>query len=96
MLEWLIGSTVALVVSLIVLIVCVVVPILVIAVPVLLIMGVVKLLTIGSSRRRRHHEYDEARTMQEIHRGLARMEQRLEALETIMFERDADEAWQRR
>jgi phage shock protein B len=96
MLEWLIGSTVALVVSLIVLIVCVVVPILVIAVPVLLIMGVVKLLTIGSSRRRRHYENDEARTMQEIHRGLARMEQRLEALETVMFERDAGEAWQRR
>lgn len=31
---------------------------------------------------------DEARTMQEIYQGLGRMEQRIEALETILMDRE--------
>jgi len=33
---------------------------------------------------------DEARVIQEIHQGLVRMEERLEALETIIMERQED------
>ncbi len=32
---------------------------------------------------------DETRLLQEIHRGLERMEERVEALETLLFDREA-------
>lgn len=41
-------------------------------------------------RRPRESDADEARVIQEIHQGLTRMEERLEALETIMMEREED------
>ncbi len=51
-------------------------------------------LAAGASRvaksRPRQQDTDEARVMQEIHQGLARMEERLEALETIIMEREED------
>lgn len=40
--------------------------------------------------RPRETDAEEARVMQEIHLGLARMEERLEALETIIMEREED------
>lgn len=33
---------------------------------------------------------EEARAMQELHKGLSRMEQRIEALETILLEREGE------
>ena len=40
----------------------------------------------GPSRGRESDAAGEARMIQEIHRGLARMEERIEALETILLE----------
>ncbi len=51
-------------------------------------------LAAGASRmmkdRPKESDADEARVIQEIHQGLARMEERLEALETIIMEREED------
>jgi len=51
-------------------------------------------LAAGASRivrnRPKEQDSDEARIIQEIHQGLARMEERLEALETIIMEREED------
>ncbi len=38
-------------------------------------------------RRHRRHDSEDARTMQEINRGLQRMEDRIEALETLLMDR---------
>lgn len=57
-----------------------------IAAPVLLILGLAKILT-GSVRSGSLATKDEARTIQEIHDGLSRMEDRIAALETILIER---------
>ena len=40
----------------------------------------------GISRQSRKNEAEEARMMQEIFRGLSRMEKRVEALETILMD----------
>jgi phage shock protein B len=40
----------------------------------------------GISRQRRKNEAEEARMMQEIFRGLSRMEKRVDALETILLD----------
>jgi phage shock protein B len=42
-------------------------------------------------RHQRHALADEAKLMQELHQGLVRMESRIEALETLLFERDSRE-----
>jgi phage shock protein B len=67
-----------------------VVVILLLASIVMCIMG----LAAGASRmmkgRPRESDTDEARVIQEIHQGLIRMEERLEALETIIMEREED------
>jgi len=62
------------------------VPLLVLGVPLLMVMAVVWLIGLPSARRARRREPDEARLMQEINRGLARMENRLNSLETIMMD----------
>jgi len=41
----------------------------------------------GISRQSRKNEAEEAKMMQEIFRGLSRMEKRVEALETILMDR---------
>ena len=46
---------------------------------------VVKLAGAGTSR---NASADEARIIQEIHRGLVRMEERVESLETLLFDQD--------
>lgn len=46
--------------------------------------------TQAARTRPREKDTDEARVIQEIHQGLARMEERLEALETIIMEREED------
>ena len=46
---------------------------------------VVKLVGAGAARS---VNVDEARLLQEIHRGLSRMEERVEALETLLFNQE--------
>ncbi len=45
----------------------------------------------GSSARDRKAIEEETRTIQEIYRGMSRMEERVEALETIILSRDRKE-----
>ena len=87
MISGIIGTSVGLAVGLIGLIVGVIVPLLICAIPILLIMAVVWLLGLFSPGDRGRDDLD-AQTMQDIHRGLARMEQRLESLETLMADRE--------
>lgn len=55
----------------------------------LLVMGFVLVLILlgrGRSRRDQAHEQEEAQWMQEMHVGLQRLSQRVEALETLLME----------
>ncbi len=58
----------------------------VILLPVILILGLVKILT-GASKSK-ELSVEEAKLMQEIYRGLTRMEKRIESLETILVEKE--------
>jgi phage shock protein B len=51
-----------------------------------LVIGAIKALKGGSSKKSRAAEAEEAKLMQQIHAGLARMEQRIETLETLLFD----------
>jgi hypothetical protein len=54
----------------------------------LLIIGIIKAgKTGGLSKKEKSARDDEARMIQEIYRGLSKMEERVEALETILIER---------
>ncbi|MCC6155089.1 MAG: hypothetical protein IT367_15085 [Candidatus Hydrogenedentes bacterium] len=64
--------------------IAIVVPLLVCGVPLLLVMAVVWLLGLPSARRARRKAPEDMRTMRDIDRGLARMQNRLDSLETIM------------
>lgn len=44
----------------------------------------------GLTREDRQKQANEAKTIQELYQGLARLEERLEALETILFALDSD------
>ena len=50
-----------------------------------ILMGI-KILKGGVSRKQQQSESQEARMIQEIHKGLSRMETRIEALETIVLD----------
>jgi phage shock protein B len=45
----------------------------------------------GGTRRDQAQEVDEAKMIQEIYQGLSRMEERVEALETILLDRDKED-----
>ena len=47
----------------------------------------VKMIKGGGSQKEQKQEVEEARTIQEIYQGLSRMEERVEALETILLDR---------
>ncbi len=64
------------------------IPLLAIALPFILIFGLVWLLKGRPPRRSKEELTQEARTMQQINQGLSRMEERIEALETILIERE--------
>ncbi|NUM56490.1 MAG: hypothetical protein HUU46_22895 [Candidatus Hydrogenedentes bacterium] len=89
-----IGAVIGLIVGVVALIVgivipavlAIVIPLIVVAVPLLLIMAAVWLLGLPSARRARRREPEDARIMRDINRGLARMENRLNSLETIMMD----------
>lgn len=68
------------------LVLAIIIPLAILGVPLLMIMATVWLLGLPSARRARRHEPEDARLMQEINRGLARMENRLYSLETIMLD----------
>jgi phage shock protein B len=48
----------------------------------------IKIIKGGFSRKDQKFQTEEAKMMQEIYRGLSRMEERVEALETIILDRD--------
>ena len=54
-----------------------------------ILMGI-KIIKGGASPGGQKSQTEEARTIQEIYQGLARMEERVEALETILLEREKD------
>jgi phage shock protein B len=63
------------------------------AVPILAIIGWIilsgiKILKGGISRKDQKFQNDEARIIQEIYQGISRMEERVDALETIIMERE--------
>ena len=45
----------------------------------------------GGTQRDQAQEVDEAKMIQEIYQGLSRMEERVEALETILLDRDKED-----
>ncbi|MFW6114878.1 MAG: phage-shock protein [Thermodesulfobacteriota bacterium] len=55
------------------------------------IVMIVKVLKGGFSPRSRKFEAEETRMIQEMYQGLSRMEQRVEALETILLDRERKE-----
>jgi len=52
------------------------------------ILMAIKILKGGLSRKGQKYQAEEARMIQEIYQGLSRMEQRVEALETIILDRE--------
>jgi phage shock protein B len=52
------------------------------------ILMAIKIIKGGVSPKERGRQAEEARMIQEIYRGLSRMEERVEALETIILERE--------
>jgi phage shock protein B len=48
----------------------------------------IKILKGGLSRKGQRFQAEEARMIQEMYRGLSRMEERVEALETIILDRE--------
>ena len=64
------------------------IPLFALALPIILILGLVRIFTGRSVRRNPQQEAEEARLMQELHHGMARLEDRVENLETIVLERE--------
>jgi phage shock protein B len=52
------------------------------------ILMAIKIIKGGVSTKNQIHQAEEAKMIQEIYQGLSRMEQRVEALETILFDRE--------
>ncbi|MBI5093150.1 MAG: phage-shock protein [Candidatus Hydrogenedentes bacterium] len=63
-----------------------VVIVLIFGLPVLIVIGLVRLLMNGGSRRSRETDAEETRIIQEIYSGMARLERRVESLETILLD----------
>ena len=64
--------------------------------PVLIVAGffliwALKIVTGGSNKQKEQLQAEETRIIQEIHQGLMRMDERIEALETILLDRDRKE-----
>jgi phage shock protein B len=55
------------------------------------ILVAIKIIKGGLSREGRSRQTEEARMIQEIYQGLSRMEERVEALETILLEQERKE-----
>jgi phage shock protein B len=59
------------------------------------ILGFIKLLRSGGSKKERQLDADEARMFQELQRGFQKMEQRVDALETLILDRERGRTTQR-
>ncbi len=64
-------------------------PALVLAMLICLVLVAIKILKGGTSKNHERAQAEESRTMQELYQGFSRMEERVEALETILLERVA-------
>ena len=53
-----------------------------------MLVAIVKILKGGGGGRDKRRDEEEARMMQEIYQGLEKMEKRVEALETILLDRE--------
>lgn len=67
-------------------------------IPIAAIIGVFLLLALSmllgkGSKSKKGLDAEEARAMQEIHRGLTTLEKRVESLETLLLERAREEKW---
>ena len=60
----------------------------VVGLPVICIAWIVKMSLEGSPRRTKKMDADETKIIQEIYRGLNKMEERIDALETILLEQE--------
>ncbi|MGI6461840.1 MAG: hypothetical protein ACOX5J_17450 [Candidatus Hydrogenedentales bacterium] len=67
-------------------------PLLALAVLVLLILGLLRIFTGQPIRTSPALEAQEAALMQELHRNLARLEERLENIETLVLEREGHQS----
>lgn len=59
------------------------------------ILGFIKILKSGGSRKDRQLDTEETRLFQELQRGFQKMEQRVEALETLILDRERGRTTQR-
>ena len=57
-----------------------------------ILLAIIKVLKGGSSRANRELQAEETKLMQDIHQGLTKMDERVEALETLLIERDKKDA----
>ncbi len=60
----------------------------VVGLPVICFTWIVKMRVEGSPRRTKKMDADETKIIQEIYRGLNKMEERIDALETILLEQE--------
>ena len=60
--------------------------------PLLILWGIVRSASGGRGGRAGTMAEEEARTMQEIHAGLAKMEERIESLETLLVDKEEKSA----
>ncbi|MFC1822968.1 phage-shock protein [Thermodesulfobacteriota bacterium] len=58
------------------------------------ILMAIKIIRGGLSRKGQKTQTDEARMIQEIYQGISKMEERIEALETLILDRDRKESEQ--
>ncbi|MBI4772614.1 MAG: phage-shock protein [Deltaproteobacteria bacterium] len=70
--------------------------VLILGLPVLIVAGffliwVLKILTRGGPHKRDEAQAEETRLIQELHQGLLKMEERIEALETILLDAEKKE-----
>ncbi len=56
-----------------------------------ILLAIIKVLKGGSSRADRETQAEETKLIQDVHQGLIKMEERVEALETLLIERDKKE-----
>ncbi len=59
------------------------------------ILMAIKILRGDLSKKGQRFQADEVRVLQELHQGLERMERRLEALETILFDQKRGEKYEK-
>ena len=60
----------------------------VVAIPIVIVWGIVRIVSGGRGGRAKAMDAEETRIMQEIHAGLAKMEERIESLETLLVDKE--------